>query len=373
MTPTVSFAAPDGCTNTNLCFASGWKWAVPASMRTQIGQAWVRRKVDGVFRMVWVQTDTFSFHNGCIIYDHHAAYTAPAEVALRVRYAVQVVNAVAARDDNEAALDFRWFAMHCGVLRPLVGGLSGCTQREFVRMLREGPTVPHFDRINMEESLPMVFRKSVGETAPIPANATARFRRDTSELLGICRGILADGAVNTNEAQFLLDWINRHAEHRNRYPFSVLYERLSDALADGTLDHDEEASLLSALVAAVGGEADSYGACSLSATLPLNDPLPHMQAAAEFVLTGTFESGSRAAISAMIEHLGGRVADNVRRDTSYLVVGALASPDWANTSHGRKIERAVELREAGHPIAIVPESHWRASFPSASALLTSVR
>jgi hypothetical protein len=42
-----------------------------------------------------------------------------------------------------------------------------------------------------------------------------------------------------------------------------------------------------------------------------------------------------------------------------LVIGVFASRDWANTNFGRKIERAVKLRDSGSGLAIISEEHWK--------------
>jgi hypothetical protein len=44
--------------------------------------------------------------------------------------------------------------------------------------------------------------------------------------------------------------------------------------------------------------------------------------------------------------------------TRYLVIGAYATESWAHSSFGRKIEKGVDMRASGVPIAIVGESHW---------------
>jgi len=47
------------------------------------------------------------------------------------------------------------------------------------------------------------------------------------------------------------------------------------------------------------------------------------------------------------------------RESHYLVIGTFASRDWANTNFGRKIERAVELRDSGSGIYIISEEYWQ--------------
>jgi hypothetical protein len=41
-----------------------------------------------------------------------------------------------------------------------------------------------------------------------------------------------------------------------------------------------------------------------------------------------------------------------------LVVGLYATESWKHSSFGTKIIKAVDMREAGAPIAIVSEAHW---------------
>lgn len=42
----------------------------------------------------------------------------------------------------------------------------------------------------------------------------------------------------------------------------------------------------------------------------------------------------------------------------YVVIGSQVSPDWKLTSFGRKIQKAIELRESGHPLIILTEQEW---------------
>jgi hypothetical protein len=54
------------------------------------------------------------------------------------------------------------------------------------------------------------------------------------------------------------------------------------------------------------------------------------------------------------------VSDSTPSGSShYLVIGVFASRDWMYTNYGRKIERAVELRQCGSGIAIISEEHWK--------------
>lgn len=197
------------------------------------------------------------------------------------------------------------------------------------------------------------------------AHITAARRQDRAvdELIGVCRGILADGVLNSTEAAFLLHWLERHREFAESFPFNALYPRVHDALADGVLDLDEEHDLLGALLSAVGGEtAADGGSNSLSTELPFDHPCPTIRySGCGFVLTGTFEFGSRSDVKCAIESRGGAVAGAVSGRTNYVIVGEVGSRDWVHSSYGRKIQYAVELRAQGGYVAIVPERHWATS------------
>lgn len=201
------------------------------------------------------------------------------------------------------------------------------------------------------------------EKAPSAA-MTLRRRQDRAvdELVGLCRGVMADGHVSQQEAEFLLGWLQRNSEFVGDWPFRPLYDRIGQLLDDGVMDADESADLHDTLMRFVGGEAfDPLDEVAARATaLPVNDPEPLVvHRDADFVVTGTFEYGTRTAVIQAITALGGRVASNCSGKTRYLVIGTLGSRDWINSNAGRKIQAAVRLRdESGQPLAIVSEHHW---------------
>ena len=195
------------------------------------------------------------------------------------------------------------------------------------------------------------------------ANVTIsrRTERAANEMVGICRGLLADGHVNQEEAEFLKGWIERNAPFVKEYPFAQIYRVLADILHDGVIDQDESADLHDTLIRFVGGEAFDEVAqtASLSTSLPLDDPEPVLvYPGTIFVVTGTFSFGARKLVTKEIESRGGELGNAPSRKTKFLVVGELGSRDWLNSNAGTKIQKAVELRGDGHPLAIVSEAHW---------------
>lgn len=197
-----------------------------------------------------------------------------------------------------------------------------------------------------------------------PVQFTQKQQQDRAadELIGLCRGMLSDGVVSPQEAAFLKDWIERNAIHAAAFPFDIVYRQLRGALADGVLDEDEERDLLSTLVNLVGGEHRSAQpeSPSLSSALPLCQPAPTIEfAGSVFVVTGTFAYGNRRQVIDALESRQASAASNVSRKVDYLVIGEIGSQAWRHSSYGRKIEAAVCLREAGVPLRIVSEPHWR--------------
>ena len=187
--------------------------------------------------------------------------------------------------------------------------------------------------------------------------------RGIDELIGICKGVLSDGAVVDSEATFLLEWMDSNRSVSDKWPASVIYPRIKAMLVDRTLDPEEQGELLDLLVQLTGGSGSTDPvAPNLSTSRPRTDPAPEITyAGKQFCLTGRFALGTRKQCEALITELGGRCQRGAYQDTDYLVVGTVSSSSWMHSTHGRKIESAVALRKNGCPIAIVSEEHWARS------------
>ncbi len=83
-----------------------------------------------------------------------------------------------------------------------------------------------------------------------------------------------------------------------------------------------------------------------------------------FVCSGQMAFGPRRECERHVALFGGICEATITRRTNYLVLGTFASRDWAHTSFGRKIQKAVEYRDAGHQLAIIGEDHWAAHLPA---------
>lgn len=179
------------------------------------------------------------------------------------------------------------------------------------------------------------------------------------ELIGICRGILADGAVVIEEAMFLRDWLQRNKQVKHTLAGKMLTRLLDQVLADGILSEDEEALVVDMLAKIIGGTpAEEYEA-SYSTTLPVNDPQPELKFNQHsYCFTGKFQFGTRKQCQQISELNGAIIHSNPNHKTNYLVIGVVGSRDWIHSTGGRKIEKAISFREEGTGIAIVSEAHW---------------
>ncbi|EME5359054.1 TPA: NAD-dependent DNA ligase [Pseudomonas aeruginosa] len=191
-------------------------------------------------------------------------------------------------------------------------------------------------------------------------------RRSADALSGLAAGITADGSVNQREAEFLQDWISKNLIHLEDPVVNLLYRRLSDMLSDGVLDAEESIELLEMLHAFAGVSAAKPKASDNPFTpsnpLPLNAPEPKLEWSGSFyIFTGVMAYGPRKHCEEVVINRGGAIAPSISKKVSYLVVGHIGNDQWLHSTYGTKIKKAVELRDTGHPIAIVSEKHWQAS------------
>jgi len=188
-------------------------------------------------------------------------------------------------------------------------------------------------------------------------NANRRINRAINELIGYMRGIIADDYVSSKECEQLAKWLIANREIADIWPVSVLVERIDRIYQDGVADEEERADLAELLKEMTGRQDDESFALGPS-DLPLTDPAPEIVFDQnEFVLTGRFFHGPRRICRAEIESRGGHFSDNVRLETMYLVIGSLMSSDWKYSTHGNKIQKAVEYQHRCR-ISIVSEKHW---------------
>lgn len=203
-----------------------------------------------------------------------------------------------------------------------------------------------------------------GQPLNIHFNRARRAERDLSELLGLAKGVLADGTVTEAEAHLLGTWLVQHPDAVAQWPVNRLAERLTRIFNDGSVSLSEREDLSELLEAIVGGEAGIIVGEDAATELPLDHPCPAMSwPGSVFVFTGKFAFGPRADCERQVVGLGATAEKAITKRTRYLVIGTFGSRDWIHTSFGRKIQKAVDYRQSGVPLAIVGEDHWALSLP----------
>jgi len=182
--------------------------------------------------------------------------------------------------------------------------------------------------------------------------------RQIDTLIGLSKGLLADGKIDQSEAEFLLNWLIQSRQASNNPIIINLFEKVGNMLEDGVLDKEESSELFS-ILQKITGEPSELGELAKTSSLPINVPEPLISFPnSTFLFTGTCAFGTRNECNAAIEQLGGVISKGVNKSLNYLVLGTYVTDSWAHESFGRKIEKAMEYRDNGIPIAIVTEKHW---------------
>lgn len=182
--------------------------------------------------------------------------------------------------------------------------------------------------------------------------------RQIDELIGIARGLCADGVLNDAEIEFLQKWLAASADLSGQPVITRLYQLVDEILRDGFVD-DDERTLLFETLKGLGDTTFELGEVLKPTTLPLCSPPPDVSFLdMRFCFTGTFNLGRRQDCERAVEERGG-YAGSLTHDTNYLVIGAYVTDSWRHSSFGNKIVKAVEMRDTKYvPISIVSEQHW---------------
>lgn len=179
------------------------------------------------------------------------------------------------------------------------------------------------------------------------------FDREVTELCGLAKGLILDQHLSDGEILGLRDWLRHHPDVAAAFPGRQIAKRVVAALDDGFVDEAEREDLLLMLQALAGGED---GVPRGDRSISIFDENPSLLFdGGTYVLTGRFAMGSRPVVTKRLEGHGARVQNGLTSFTNYLVVGLLSNPAWIQGTYGRKIEDAIAMREAGHPLRLVSE------------------
>lgn len=160
--------------------------------------------------------------------------------------------------------------------------------------------------------------------------------RQVDELIGLARGIIADGEVSEGEVAYLEKWLVYNNLSISKHPMiRLLYNRIEAVLSDGVADPEERADLLATLESFTASDFE-LGEAMKSSSLPLCSPAPIITfSGRSFCFTGTFSFGQRKECAKAVEERGAS-SGSLTRSTDVLVVGCYATESWKHSSFGIK-------------------------------------
>ena len=185
-----------------------------------------------------------------------------------------------------------------------------------------------------------------------------------AEMLGMVRGVIADGVVSEDEAAHLADWVAANPRAARQWPANLLARRLVQVFHDGRVDARERRCLESLLEQIAANPAGLGSGFSLATDLPITRPLPEVLFEQRtFLFAGEMAYGPTRACEREVVELGAFCEPSVSRRTDYVVIGSLAASEWSQAGFGDVIDEVVDYRARGIRIAVISEEHWVASLP----------
>lgn len=189
-----------------------------------------------------------------------------------------------------------------------------------------------------------------------------RVEQGLAQMVGLVRGVIADGQVTEDEAERLSDWARDNPELATRYPANLLARRLEKIFLDGRVDRRERTRLGAMLAQLAENPSGFGGGYPLATDLPVTIPEPEVRFEGQtFVFAGELAYGPTHACEREVTELGGLCERAVNRRTDYVVIGSLAATEWHQESFGSLVDEVVQYRVRGVPIAIISEEHWAAA------------
>lgn len=165
-----------------------------------------------------------------------------------------------------------------------------------------------------------------------------------------------DNFISDQEINILENWMEVNKELAGNYPYDIIYDKITDILADQIITEKEREEMLALLI-------------------EQSDPIQHHSEECESIdftnkticLTGDFESGSRSEMEQTFEKAGAAVSKSVTAKTDYLIVGGSGSAAWSCGNYGNKVKKALELQGKGKSIIIIREDVAMKNIDSALA------
>jgi hypothetical protein len=178
-------------------------------------------------------------------------------------------------------------------------------------------------------------------------------------LLGLIRGVLADGVLNEKEILALNAWLGNHGKLLTHWPANAIAERIQAVLADGIITPDESKNLAETLTRILGCDSTSWSTLDpLPAAETPRPAQPIVIPGRSFMLAGNFLYGTHSRCQDAILRRGGLTDKIVGPSLDYLVVGALPPSESTGSELPVVLKQVRGLIQQGCDITIVPEQTW---------------
>ena len=161
------------------------------------------------------------------------------------------------------------------------------------------------------------------------------------DFIPILDSVVSDGAVSTDEAMMVLETIAGHEFLLSDNAIKPIVPILQSAVSDGYVDEGESDELTRILSNIVNPAQNTE--CDVTFE------------GKNFVLTGTFDHGTRDEVGSYIESKGGCVLKSVTKKCNYVVIGGQGSEAYALGNYGTKVKKAMDWQAKGIPMEIVTE------------------
>jgi NAD-dependent DNA ligase len=184
---------------------------------------------------------------------------------------------------------------------------------------------------------------------------------DLQTLQGLCHGILADGEINEEEVFGLHKWLSENEHLNTYYPYDEIRSLILSVVSDRKVD-EQEKLVLKAYFNQFVKINDQNIANKIKEETAGIDIHEHCSSdpnvvflGKTFCITGVLKRNKREKVHDEIIRLGGIPTESITKKTDYLIVGDNGNPAWAFSCYGRKVEKAINLRKAGHTITLIHE------------------
>lgn len=205
--------------------------------------------------------------------------------------------------------------------------------RVFWSIVNRDGEFPQFD-----EYIPVEAMNERGRCAP---RAFSDKTKAMQYLLPMMKTVISDGEVSALEAQVVLEFITTHDELSSDESLVPIVAMLQNAIFDGWIDSSESCELVEQLSHIVSPTSKVDGGISFDGR--------------NFVLTGTFEHGSKQSVGDYITVHGGNLLNSVTKKCDYVIIGGCGSDAYSLGSYGSKVKKALDWQAKGIPIEVIRE------------------